>query len=89
VALAEESEGPTWTSEDITSSLCVLKVVDSEGGIHPVAIPTCDQLHASQFHVIDGPDLEHAPPQAMLYQALFGGTTERHGHGFSKKVFRA
>jgi hypothetical protein len=25
----------------------------------------------------------------MLYQALFGGTTERHGHGFSKKVFQA
>jgi hypothetical protein len=53
VALAEESEGPTWTSEDIISSLCALKVVDSEEGIHPIAIPTCDQLHASQFHVID------------------------------------
>jgi hypothetical protein len=63
--------------------------VDSEGGIHPVAILTCDQLHASQFHVIDEPDLEDAPPQAMLYQALFKGTTEQHGHGFSKKAFRA
>ena len=67
----------------------MLKVVDSEGGIHPVAIPTCDQLHASQLHVVDEPDFEHAPPQAMLYQAMFKGTTEQHGHGFAEREFRA
>jgi hypothetical protein len=67
----------------------VLKVVDSEGGIHTVAIPTCDQLHASQFHVVDEPEFENAPPQAMLYQAMFKGITEQHGHGFSRKEFQA
>ena len=69
----------------------MLKVVDSEGGIHPVEIPTCEQLHANKLHVLDEDERDgSATPQAMLYQALFGGTTEgAHGQGFSKKVFQA
>ena len=91
MTLAEKIEGPIWTSEEVICNLCVLKVVDSEGGIHPVEIPTCEQLHANKLHVLDEDERDgSATPQAMLYQALFGGTTEgAHGQGFSKKVFQA
>ena len=54
-----------------------------------MAIPSCDQLQASQFHVIDEPEPSGTAPQAMLYQAMFGGTTGQPGRGYTRKVFRA
>ena len=64
--------------------------MDSEGGIHAVPIPSCDQLHAGQIHVIDQPEpYSKATAQAMVYQAMFGGYTGQHGRGYSRKQFRA
>jgi hypothetical protein len=87
LSIAPADDPPTKSEDDTDESLCVIKVVDSNGGLHAVPIPSCDQLHASQFHAIDEPELNGKAPQAMLYQAMFGGKVEQHGQGVCDRQF--